>query len=195
MVIVGIDEVGRGCWAGPVVAGAVALSVEISGLNDSKLLTKIARERLAAVIKVEALAYGTGWVDAMIIDKIGINASVKLAMERALAQISVQYDQVILDGNINFLADNPRSKAVVKADKSVAAVSAASIIAKIARDEYMSRQAQQFPGYGFERHVGYGTTLHLEAMQRLGICELHRKSYKPIKSFERSAHSSATMDA
>lgn len=182
MIVVGIDEVGRGCWAGPVVAAAVVLKREVPGLKDSKLLTKLARERLAQQIEAAALAFGISWVEASVIDEIGINEAVKLAMERALAQIKVQYDQVIIDGHINFLAENPKSQAIIKADNSVPAVSAASIIAKLARDKFMAEQALAFPGYGFEKHVGYGTKFHLQQLKQLGLCKLHRKSYKPIKS-------------
>jgi ribonuclease HII len=182
MVIVGIDEVGRGCWAGPLVAGAVVLGDSIGGLKDSKQLSRKQRERLARDILLQALDIGLGWVDAATIDEIGLSAAVGLAMSRALAAISVPHERIIIDGNINFLPANPKVQTLIKADASVPAVSAASIVAKVARDEYMARAAKQFPGYGFEEHVGYGTALHRAQLSRLGLCELHRRSFKPIKA-------------
>lgn len=182
-MIVGIDEVGRGCWAGPLVAGAVVLAKPIPGLADSKKLTKKRREQLALQIREEALAYGLGWVDAPTIDKVGITTAVKRAMEQALSQISASYDRVIIDGSYNFLQANPLVEVLVRADATIPAVSAASILAKVARDEYMAMQALAHPGYGFERHVGYGTAVHIAALQAHGICILHRKSFKPIKQF------------
>lgn len=182
MVTVGIDEVGRGCWAGPVVAGAVVLSAPIPGLTDSKLLSKQRREELAKQIETEALAIGIGWVSAEDIDISGINAAVKRAMEQALQQIKLEFEEVIIDGNINFLATEPRAKIIIKADLTVPAVSAASIIAKVARDKFMAEQAGMYPGYGFEAHVGYGTALHLQKLHELGVTPLHRTSYKPVKA-------------
>jgi len=182
MVSIGIDEVGRGCWAGPVVAGAVSLGKPIAGLKDSKLLSKRQREKLAVEIELWALAFGIGWVEPAEVDEIGLSAAVGLAMQRALEQITLSYDEIIIDGNFNFLADNPKAKAIIKADNSVPAVSAASIIAKVARDQYMAGQAADYPGYGFERHVGYGTALHLEKLKLYGICDLHRRSFKPISA-------------
>ena len=180
MVTVGIDEVGRGCWAGPLVAGAVVLNSPIKGLKDSKKLSKKQREKLAAEIQIEATAIGLGWVPASELDEIGLTAAVKLAMQRALAQITVNYDEIIIDGNLNFLSENPKTKAVIKADDSVPAVSAASIVAKVARDNYMTGIAGKYPDYGFKNHVGYGTTLHHERLKLYGVSDLHRCSFKPV---------------
>jgi len=182
MIIVGIDEVGRGCWAGPVVAGAVILQEPIRGLKDSKLLSKKQRERLAREINLQAVATGLGWVDPATLDRVGLTEAVRLAMRQALQEISTDYDEVIIDGNLNFLTDNPKARALIKADATIPAVSAASIIAKVARDDYMARMAALFPDYGFEQHVGYGTALHLEKLRLHGVSELHRRSFKPIKS-------------
>lgn len=183
MVLVGIDEVGRGCWAGPLVAGAVILRHPIQGLKDSKKLRKTERERLAAIIRKEAVAYGLGWIWPQGIDKYGISISVKIAMEKALQEIGVDYDEVIIDGNINYLPENPKTKALIRADDLVPAVSAASIIAKVARDTYMSvKAARQYPAYGFEKHVGYGTALHSAMLIKHGVTPLHRMSYKPIQN-------------
>lgn len=180
-MIVGIDEVGRGCWAGPVVAAAVILIKPISGLNDSKLVSKKARIYLAEEIKLSS-AFGIGWVPAEYVDAHGLTSAVRLAMEQALAQIDAPYDKIIIDGNYNFLAYNPASSTMIKADTLVPAVSAASILAKVARDQYMADQSLLFPGYGFEQHVGYGTAKHLAALKLLGICNLHRRSYKPVQA-------------
>jgi ribonuclease HII len=182
MIIVGIDEVGRGCWAGPLVAGAVILREPIAGLKDSKKLGPARRAQLAQQIHAEALAVGLGWVDAATIDRIGLTKAVRWAMERALEQILAEYDSVIIDGHINFLEHLPKTQAMIKADDRVPAASAASIVAKVARDQYMIDIAPKFPGYGFEKHVGYGTALHLARLQELGVSPLHRRSFKPIKS-------------
>ena len=181
MIVVGIDEVGRGCWAGPVVAGAVVLSEPIADLKDSKLLSKKRREKLAAEIQIRSLAIGLGWVQPKEVDELGLTAAVGLAMERALAEIAVGYDQIIIDGNYNFMATNPKARAVTKADQTVPAVSAASIVAKVARDHYMAEVCAQYPQYGFDRHVGYGTKLHLEMLKLHGVSALHRQSFKPIR--------------
>jgi ribonuclease HII len=182
MITVGIDEVGRGCWAGPLVAGAVILGESIAGLKDSKKLSKLQREKLAKVIHQKAQAIGLGWVSAKEVDALGLTESVRLAMERALKQISIGFDEIIIDGNLNFFPDDVRAKAVIKADDSVPAVSAASIAAKVARDNYMADEAhKEFPNYEFDRHVGYGTALHLAKLTEFGVCDIHRLSYKPIQ--------------
>ncbi len=180
MIVVGIDEVGRGCWAGPLVAGAVILSKEIPGLKDSKLLSKKRRETLAELITINSNTIGIGWVDAIEIDKIGLTKATALAMQRALDKIKVGYDQIIIDGSLNYLSANPKATALIKADNIVPCVSAASIIAKVARDDYMSAMALEYPNYGFEKHVGYGTKVHLEKLKLYGLSKLHRKSFRPI---------------
>lgn len=182
MITVGIDEVGRGCWAGPLVAGAVILSGPIPGLKDSKKLSKKQRERLAAEIQISALAIGLGWVDAATIDKVGITTAVKMAMERALEQLKTPYDAIIIDGSFNFFPDNPKATAVIKADDSVPAVSAASIVAKVARDKYMCGLTGDYMRYQFAKHVGYGTALHLELLRKFGVSDMHRQSFKPVQS-------------
>lgn len=188
MITVGLDEVGRGCWAGPLVAGAVILHQPIEGLKDSKKLTKHQREKLSKQIYEEALAVGLGWVEPTEIDEIGLTKAVGLAMERALAQITANFDEIVIDGNYDFLKDvrgrtSHKVKTVVKADDSVPCVSAASIVAKVARDNYMSEIADQYPGYAFEKHVGYGTAAHIAALKLLGVSNIHRLSYKPIRRF------------
>lgn len=184
MVTVGIDEVGRGCWAGPLVAGAVILDKPIAGLRDSKKLRKKRREALAVEIQLTAAAYGLGWVWPEEIDELGLTASVRLAMQRALDQITGEYDELIIDGNLNFFPENTKARAVIKADDSIPAVSAASIIAKVARDNYMAGEAAgKYPNYQFEKHVGYGTKLHIEMLKLHGVSNIHRKSYNPIQKF------------
>jgi ribonuclease HII len=187
-MIVGIDEVGRGCWAGPLVAGAVIFEHDfsISGvppwkLGDSKTLTKAQRMESDSKIREVALAVGLGWVSPVEIDEFGLTYAVSLAMRRALKQIPISYNEIIIDGNYNFLPDNQRAKCIIKADATVPAVSAASIIAKVARDTSMAEAARTFPVYGFDKHVGYGTKLHRQMLESYGICELHRKSFAPIK--------------
>ena len=180
MILLGIDEVGRGCWAGPLVAGAVVLGDPIVGLNDSKKLTKLQRMRLSEQIHASALAVGLGWVTPLELDTHGLTWAVKTAMERAFANVHVSVDKIIVDGNINYLHSDPRAKAVIQADASVPAVSAASIVAKVARDTYMSSLGDAYAGYGFEQHVGYGTKQHVEALRKHGVSDIHRRSFKPI---------------
>lgn len=177
----GIDEVGRGSWAGPLVAGAVILAHDVPGLKDSKKLTRLQRQQLAAEIQLAAVAIGLGWVSPRAIDKGGITSAVKCAMELALAEVTAPYDEIIIDGNYNYFAGNLRARALVGADATVPAVSAASILAKVARDNYMTEVSPEYPDYQFEKHVGYGTAIHLEALKQYGTCDLHRLSYKPVR--------------
>src|SRR6266540_2646604 len=174
-MIIGVDEVGRGCLAGPLVAGAVLLGKPIRGLKDSKQLTKAEREKFDARIRARAIAYGLGWVSADELDTVGLTEAVRRAMQRAVAQLletPVEYSEIIIDGNYNFLRDIPLTRPIIKADATVPAVSAASIIAKVARDTYMAEAAKDFPGYKFESHVGYGTAFHRQALIELGMCSL-----------------------
>jgi ribonuclease HII len=183
-MIIGIDEVGRGCWAGPLVACAVGLSddIQIEGLNDSKLLSAKKRLKLAHEIKDATKQIGIGWVWPSEINSLGLTESVRLAMQRAVAEITVNpEDTVIIDGNYDYL-ELPNSEAVIKADGSVAAASAASIIAKVARDTYMVKIAEKYPAYSFEKHVGYGTKLHIEALKLHGVLPIHRINYKPVRA-------------
>lgn len=186
-MILGIDEVGRGSWAGPLVVGAVVLGgAQIDGLTDSKKLTKKRREELDVLIRQQAAGIGLGWVAATEIDKIGLSAALSLATIRAVEQIRVSYSEIIIDGTINFLASTGKGKYVKtmpKADLLIPSVSAASIVAKVARDNYMKLQSVEYREYGFDGHVGYGTKRHSDAIDKHGVTPLHRLSFAPLKKY------------
>lgn len=184
-MIIGIDEVGRGAWAGPLLVGAVALGeANIAGLTDSKKLTKKRREVLADELKRSEARIGLGWVSARDIDRIGMSEALKLASLRALRKIDgPDIEQIIIDGTIR-LIDDPRVTTLKQADLIVPAVSAASIVAKVTRDAYMTQMDVAFPGYGFTGHVGYGTSTHSAALQDIGPSRIHRMSFAPLKQKE-----------
>ncbi|RWZ78843.1 MAG: ribonuclease HII [Candidatus Microsaccharimonas sossegonensis] len=189
-MILGIDEVGRGPWAGPLVVGAVVLGNDkIDGLTDSKKLTKKKRAALDAEIRRKATGFGLGWVSAQEIDEIGLGAALRLATIRAVEQIKTPYHEIIIDGTINFLRETAKGRYVTtlpKADRLIQSVSAASIIAKVARDRYMSFQDAIYPGYMFSSHVGYGTAAHRIEIDSLGVTPLHRLSFAPLKKYKAS---------
>ena len=185
-MILGIDEVGRGPWAGPLVVGAVVLGgAAIDGLDDSKKLTKKRREALAQVIQEQAAAYALGWVSAAELDEVGMSQALRLATRRAVEAVQKQcrkqaiaLTEIVIDGKVNFLAETALERYVTmlpKADALVPSVSAASIIAKVARDQYMAAQDALYPGYGFAAHAGYGTAY--------GVTPLHRLSFKPLQHY------------
>ena len=185
-IILGIDEVGRGPWAGPLVVGACVLKEPIEGLTDSKKLSARRREILAAEIHEKAFC-GLGWVSAEELDKIGLSAALRKACKLAVKEVQASganFNEIIIDGTINFLSDTalaPYVQVLPKADFLIPEVSAASIIAKVARDNYMTEVvAKKYPEYGFEKHVGYGTALHKAAIEKFGVCPEHRRSFKPI---------------
>ena len=186
-MILGIDEVGRGPWAGPLVVGAVVLGgVVIDGLTDSKKLTKKRREILYDEIINKAASSGTGWVSAYELDEIGMSQALVLATKRAVEKINVPYSEIVIDGTVNFLADTGKGKYVqtmAKADLLVPTVSAASILAKVERDRFMVEQDEVYPGYGFSSHAGYGVAKHREAIEKLGVTPLHRLSFAPLKKY------------
>lgn len=197
-ITIGIDEVGRGPWAGPLCVGAVALDMnqQHDGLADSKALTKKKRDKLDSYIKQRALGIGLGWVNPTELDRLGMTASLKLAAQRAFAQLPATVrtaaEQIVIDGNIKML-DDERVIVLVKADAKVQAVSAASIVAKVARDNYMAQLDMIFSDYNFAKHVGYGTKAHMKALTKYGVLTgVHRASFAPIKkllSGEESADS------
>ena len=186
-MILGIDEAGRGPWAGPLVVGAVVLGdIEIDGLTDSKKLSRKKRELLYDEIREKASCAVTGWVSAPELDEIGMSAALRLATRRAVEKITVPYDKIIIDGIVNFLAETGKGryvKTMPKADLLVSSVSAASIIAKVERDRYMSKQDDIYPGYGFSGHAGYGVAKHRAAIDELGVTPLHRLSFAPLRKY------------
>lgn len=181
-VICGVDEAGRGPLAGPVCAAAVILPphLRIPGLNDSKKLSDKRRRELFPVICEQALAYGIAFATEQEIDEINILQATFLAMERALAQLKIRPDLVLIDGNRQKDFGLP-VKTVVKGDSLSANIAAASVLAKVTRDDFMVRQAEQFPEYGFEIHKGYGTKAHYAALEQYGACPIHRKTF--LKKF------------
>jgi ribonuclease HII len=184
-LVAGVDEVGRGAWAGPVVAAAVILPAELSisehlaGVRDSKALSPAARERLDVLIRSHAAAVGLGMADARTVDSIGLLPATVLAMNQALAGLSLLPEHTLVDG--------PRLKgltcahsAIVRGDASCLSIAAASIVAKVARDRWMCELETRHPGYGFAQHKGYGTEEHRAALQFLGPCEQHRLTFAPL---------------
>ena len=194
-MILGIDEVGRGPYAGPLVIGACILgdwqnsenAEWIEKLTDSKKLSAKRREELYVLIKEKALATATGWVSSAEIDEIGLSEALKLATRRAVKQIQktkVPFSEIIIDGTMNFLAGTKLEKYVStlkKGDFLVKEISAASILAKVERDKYMAKLNVVYPEYGFGKHVGYGTAAHQKAMEEFGLTPEHRRSFRPVR--------------
>lgn len=183
MICCGVDEAGRGPLAGPVYAACVILNPEnpIDGLADSKLLSEKKRDALALAIKQQAIAWAIASATVDEIDRLNILQASLLAMQRAVTQLPLLPDLALVDGN-----QSPRLKCpvrtIVNGDNLVAEISAASILAKTARDAEMLRLHQCFPQYGFDQHKGYPTKKHLIALQTYGACEIHRKSFAPVKA-------------
>lgn len=199
-MILGIDEVGRGPYAGPLVIGACILgdwqnsanAEWIEKLTDSKKLSAKRREELYVLIKEKALATATGWVSSAEIDKIGLSEALRLATRRAVEQIQktkVPFSEIIIDGTMNFLARTKLEKYVStlkKGDFLVKEISAASILAKVERDNYMAKLDAVYPKYGFGKHVGYGTAAHQKAMEEFGLTPEHRRSFRPVREIAES---------
>ncbi len=182
MRIAGIDEVGRGPLAGPVVVAAVVFEegYENPEIKDSKKLSAKKREKLVSCIQSDALEWAIVAIGPEEIDAINIRAATRLAMSRAAAR--VQADLLLIDGNMSIDSDIPQ-RTVVGGDALHVEISAASIIAKVFRDDLMAKFGKIYPGYGFEKHAGYGTKAHLEAIRTLGPCPLHRRTYKGVSEY------------
>lgn len=180
--VCGVDEAGRGPLAGPVCAAAVILpkGLEIPGLNDSKKLTDKKRRELMPVIKEQAIAYGIGFASETEIDEINILQATYLAMERALRQLEGKADFALIDGNRAKDFGIP-VRTIVKGDSLSASIAAASVLAKVTRDDVMLELAKEYPEYGFEIHKGYGTKAHYDALRTHGHCKIHRLSF--LKKF------------
>lgn len=194
--VAGVDEVGRGPLAGPVVAAAVMLDPNrpIPGLDDSKRLTARRREALSEEIRTHALAWALGRSEVDEIDRVNILQASMLAMERAVAALSIQPGHVYVDGNR--LPNLPMAAtAVVGGDALIAEIAAASILAKVSRDAELVALDERFPGYGFAGHKGYPSRAHLEALERLGPCPEHRRSFAPVRARLERAAGSAEGDA
>ncbi|MGG5252967.1 ribonuclease HII [Neobacillus sp. SM06] len=179
--IAGVDEVGRGPLAGPVVAAAVILPENFSlpGIDDSKKLFEQKREEYAAIIRKQAEAVSVSFIEPAVIDAINIYQATKKAMASAIASLATQPDFLLIDA---MKLDTPYpSESIVKGDAKSISIAAASIIAKVARDHYMKQLSRQYPEYGFEQNMGYGTKEHLQAINLFGITPEHRKSFAPIK--------------
>lgn len=181
-LVAGVDEAGRGPLAGPVIAAAVILdsSRAIPGLADSKALTERQRERLFGEIRQHALAWSIGRAEVEEIDRLNILQASLLAMRRAVEQLGLRPDLARIDGNRCPELLCP-AQAVVGGDRTVPAISAASILAKVTRDREMRVLDQAYPGYGFVRHKGYPTKAHIEALQALGVSPIHRRSFGPVR--------------
>jgi ribonuclease HII len=182
----GVDEAGRGPLAGPVVAAVVILRhrQRIAGVADSKLLDAETRERVALVIRREALCYGIGWADPAEIDALNILQATFLAMRRAVLALPEPPDRLLVDGHLlpclDGLAPSLSARAIVGGDATRVSIGAASILAKTVRDAYMYRADSIYPAYGFASHKGYGTPLHRRRLAEHGPCPLHRRSFAPV---------------
>lgn len=181
-LICGVDEAGRGPLAGPVCAAAVILDPvrPIAGLKDSKKLSASQRERLADEIRAQALSWAVAWATVEEIDRINILQASLLAMQRSVLDLSIKPDEVLIDGNRAPDLPYP-ARSIIKGDALEPAISAASILAKTARDKTMVELARYYPGYGFEQHSGYPTAAHLEALRLHGVTPVHRKTFGPVK--------------
>ncbi|MCC6563512.1 ribonuclease HII [Candidatus Uhrbacteria bacterium] len=182
-IFAGVDEVGCGCLAGPVYAGAVILPLDsrLGLIRDSKTLNEAQREKLAIKIRERASAWGIGTASVKEIDELNIRQAAFLAMRRAIESLAIQPEAILSDGFMIPGLSIP-CRRVIKGDRYVKSIAAASIIAKVARDEELNRLDQAYPGYGLAKHKGYGTKTHQLALKKLGATEIHRQSYAPSKA-------------
>ena len=193
--VAGVDEVGRGPLAGPVVCAAVILPLEearrIVGIDDSKKLSAKKRQALAEKIKTTARAYAVAEVDASVIDEINILQATRLCMKRAVEQLLPAADMVLTDGNMTLDISIPQ-RSIIRGDALVCSIGAASILAKVHRDALMAEYAKLYPEYAFERNAGYGTKAHIEAIREVGICPIHRRTFITKFWDGKERHSSAS---
>jgi len=184
--VAGIDEAGRGAWAGPVVVAAVILPKghkQVDGIMDSKLMTPAKRAELYDLITDFALDFGVGIIDHEIIDRVGILEATKLGAKEAVAMMKTKSDYLLVDALDLTKHLDSRQEAIIKGDQKIYSISCASVIAKVTRDNLMSALGGEYSKYGFEKHKGYGTKLHQEMLAAHGISNIHRQSYKPIKAY------------
>mgnify|MGYP005838028805 CR=1 FL=1 len=177
-----MDEVGCGCWAGPLVSAAVILPPDFKdpGIKDSKLLTESKREVYNNFIIKKALSFGIGEVSVEEIDKLGLSKAKLLSVNKALENLNIKPDHVLIDG-YHIDIDKYSSKAIIRGDQKVKSIACASIIAKVYRDRIITNLAAKYSNYKFEKNKGYGTGDHIKALEKYGICAIHRRSYQPIK--------------
>ena len=189
MKIAGLDEAGRGAWAGPVVAAAVILPprLGIKGLNDSKLLSPEQREKLYLIIVKNAIAVGTGIISEKLIDSAGIINATRQAFLAAITGIKEQPDYLLIDG-IKIFDHHLPSEFLIKGDRRAASIAAASIVAKVTRDHLLIKYHREYPDYGFDQHKGYGTPAHRKMIYTHGFCPLHRMSFKPLVDYNHWAN-------
>ncbi len=187
--IAGLDEVGRGSWAGPLVAAAIIFDPQKKyitqlwkKINSSKRITARQRNLLSSMIIKQAMSYGIGIISEKEIDQIGLGPANQLVMIRAIQHLSVQPDYLLIDGQIKLAQINLAKQSIIKGDEKILSIAAASIVAKVWRDHWMVTVAHQhYPQYLFDHHKGYGTKKHLELIKQYGVCPLHRRSFKPIR--------------
>lgn len=192
--IAGVDEVGRGAWAGPIVAAAAIMPLDkrVNHVKDSKELSPRKRKRVAAAIQEVAVSYAIGVVDNTEIDRIGIVEANELAMMRAIQGLEITPDYILVDAfNLSGLT-GIKQNGIAHGDALVYSIAAASIIAKVTRDQMMEDLDEQFPQYGFAKHKGYGTEAHKKALERYGVTQIHRATFHPMKSMLSSQYESAT---
>lgn len=184
--VAGVDEAGRGCWAGPVTAGAVifpeddAILSRLKGVRDSKILSRKQRETLLPLVKKNALCWAVGWASNVEIDAFGIVPATRLAMFRAITSLELTPDALLIDA-VKLPNLNIPQNSMNFGDRLSLSIAAASICAKVCRDHWMANSAERCPGYGFAEHKGYGTKQHQRALAEKGPCELHRFSFRPLR--------------
>ncbi len=188
-MVAGLDEAGRGAWAGPVVAGAVILPLErpdlaaaLDGVRDSKLLSPAQREVLAPLVRETALAAAVGFASAQEVETLNVVGATRQAMMRALAALSVEPEALLIDGRtLRLRASKLPQQSLKDGERHSLSIAAASILAKVTRDRLMAELDTEHPGYGFAQHKGYGTPQHRQALAALGPCPIHRRTYAPVR--------------